>query len=105
MIYYIEQNFLYFLFRKNLSELVLSERNLVVITYKSELPQSSIVSSVLERLLKIANKNILPTSLMILGLVSDEIKEDFVETFSKALIENINKLQRDLKNSISSVKK
>jgi hypothetical protein len=83
-----------------------------VITYKAELPfkadslyksESLNVTSVLERLLKIANKNILPTSIMILGLVSGEINGDYVHYFSKSLLERINNLQADLTNYVDTV--
>ena len=79
---------------ENLSDLFLSERNLVIIPFKSVDDSESI----LNRLLKVANKNILPVCLMILS--TDAIGEDKMNTVKGNLFDAIKNLESQLQASI-----
>ena len=82
--------------------MVLSERNLIMITYKTDSPEEDILSSVMSRLLMIANKNVLPVSLMILGLGKSDTNM-LSQRISIGLIKLIDKLQTDLQTAIDKV--
>lgn len=77
-----------------MSNLFLSERNLVIITFNKE----SSTNSILDRLLKVANKNLLPVSLMILS--TDPIGDDQMTKVKLNLFESIKQLKNDLKSSV-----
>ena len=72
------------------SDIFMSERNIVIITFKTTNSEQAIHDLVMNRLLMIANKNILPISVMILGLGST----------TEALIKNIS---LKVKNSIKKM--
>ena len=59
-------NILFYFSFKSTAELFLSERNLVIITFENAGEHTA--ESVFKRLLRVANKNILPNSILILGL-------------------------------------
>ncbi len=82
------------------SEMFLSERNLVVVTFRGE-DESAIVSSVMERLLKVVNKNILPCSVMILGLGGYDMEA--MERISEKVLKSIDELERNVEAELKSV--
>ena len=80
----------------------LSERNLVVITFRALdgiINEEKIGLSIMKRLMKVLNKNIVPVSLMILSLGICE--EKCMQRISEKVLEKINKLQADLGASIN----
>ena len=85
-----------------MSSLFLSERNLVIITYLTKNSQEINIESVLDRLLKLANKNILPVSLLILGIGLPEDTE-FANKFSKTLFERIDKIKIEIRRTVDAL--
>ena len=85
-----------------MSSLFLSERNLVIITYLTKNSQEINIESVLDRLLKLANKNILPVSLLILGIGLPEDTE-FANKFSKTLFERIDKIRIEIRRTVDAL--
>jgi hypothetical protein len=73
-----------------MSDLFLSERNLVIITFEIECSQEKIINSIIRRLLKIASKNILPISILILGLGT--LDESFMKEIVKSVINSISSI-------------
>ena len=87
---------------EDFSEMFLSERNLVVITFRALdgiINEEKIGLSIMKRLMKVLNKNIVPVSLMILSLGICE--EKCMQRISEKVLEKINKLQADLGASIN----
>lgn len=72
----------------------MSERNIVVITFKTSNKEDNIRDLVINRLLMIANKNILPISVMILGYGSTN--EAFIKNISLKVKNSIKKLQEQV---------
>jgi len=89
---------------ENFSHLVLTERNLVVLTFQIEKADTAsyerVNKSLMSRLLKLASKNILPISVMILGLGGKQLNEQVMKKVAENLHAGIQSVQNDLKASL-----
>ena len=86
-----------------ISNIFLSERNVVIITIKPDYDEEYIAKYVMKNLLTIANKNILPISIMVLGLPS--IANVVIKNASLKIMNNLTKKQAQLTELIESSKK
>ncbi len=81
---------------EGMCEHFLTERTLVVVTFEVVQPEKTIAQSIVRRLLKIANKNILPASILILGLSKLE------ENLFNKIVENVNEALDTLKHELQT---
>jgi len=81
-------------------DMFLSERNLIIITFKGE-DEDKIVMSAIERLLKVVNKNILPVGVLVLGL--GEYNLEKIEKISNKFFMSIELLENEVESEINSV--
>ena len=83
---------------EGICEHFLTERSLVVVTFEVDQPEKTITQTILRRLLKIANKNILPASILILGL--GKLEESLFNTIVSTVNEALDTLKHELQTSV-----
>ena len=76
----------------------LTERTLVVVTFEVDQPEKTITQSIVRRLLKIASKNILPASILILGL--SKLEENLFNKIVGNVNESLDTLKHELQTSV-----
>lgn len=85
------------IFLKSLSEVFISERNLIVLSYDSNQSEENIVDSILSRLLIIMAKNIIPLGILVLGVGKNE--QTSIEKIHKNLNKRLNNIQKEIKKN------
>ncbi len=91
---------------ESFSHLVLTERNLIVLTFNIEKIDAEnyerINKSLMRRLLMLASKNILPISVMILGLGGSHLNDEVIKKVADNLNDSVLSLQKDLEASLAT---
>ena len=74
---------------ESLSDLFLSERCTIILTFSCEGSPENMVKSIIRRLIKIASRNLLPSGIMVLGLgqLHSEVLKNISDGVDKAILQ------------------